>query len=59
MDAENVEDKPVFRGVVYNEMKGVYSSPDSRSCGAKPAGHVPGQPLRPLIPAAIRKISPT
>ena len=29
VDAENVEDKPVFRGVVYNEMKGVYSSPDS------------------------------
>lgn len=29
VDAESIENKPVFRGVVYNEMKGVYSSPDS------------------------------
>ena len=34
-EAESVEEKITYKGVVFNEMKGVYSSPDSchsRSC---------------------------
>ena len=58
MDAENVEDKPVFRGVVYNEMKGVYSSPDSVLAGKASRPCSPDNCFTALIPAAIRKDIP-
>ncbi len=31
-ELENENDPLIYKGVVYNEMKGVYSSPDSRHC---------------------------
>ena len=36
-----------YKGVVYNEMKGVYSSPGFHPGRAEPAGPVPEHPVQP------------
>ncbi|QBG46529.1 hypothetical protein EGM51_03620 [Verrucomicrobia bacterium S94] len=55
---ENKEDDLTFKGVVYNEMKGVYSSPIP--CSWKPhSSHFIPTPPTASIPAEIRKRFPS
>jgi Zn-dependent M16 (insulinase) family peptidase len=55
-ELERPEEPLVYRGVVFNEMKGVYSSPDSLLYRASQRALFPTTPM-PWIPAATRRSS--
>lgn len=59
VEAEDTKGPWTYKGVVYNEMKGAYSSPDSVLAATEPAGHLPRTCSTAWTPAATRKSSRT